>query len=429
MNTYEEALQWIHSRLPFGVKPGLKRMEWMLQKLGNPERRIKTVHIAGTNGKGSTTEFIRNILQKANYNVGTFTSPYIEQFNERIRMNGLPISDDDLIDMVNVVKPLAAELDESELGSPTEFELLTVMAIQYFATVSYPDIVIVETGLGGRLDSTNVIHPLVSVITTIGHDHMHILGDSLEEITREKAGIIKSGVPVVTGVNEPKLLDIIETIANEKRAKFYVLNQHYRFFDYEQKQDGEQFSFTSPFAKRDKLFIKMIGIHQVQNASAALMVIDYLKSFYSFLVDPEHIVNGLAETSWIGRFEQVSQNPRVIIDGAHNREGITSLVHTIEKRFNNENVSIIFAALKDKDTSQMINELESVAHKLTLTTFDFLRASSAERLAEIAQSTEAFVEPDWKEAIQNEMRNMSATDVLIVTGSLYFISDVRKYFT
>lgn len=191
-HTYNEALNWIHSRLRLGIKPGLKRMEWMMEKLNHPERRLRTVHIGGTNGKGSTVTFLRSILQEAGYSVGTFTSPYFEQFNERISVNGTPVTDQEITELANVIFPLAEELEKTELGGPTEFEVITAMSIYYFSKINPVDIVIFEVGLGGRFDSTNIIYPLLSIITSIGLDHTNILGHSISEIAFEKAGIIKT---------------------------------------------------------------------------------------------------------------------------------------------------------------------------------------------------------------------------------------------
>src|SRR3954469_23771105 len=208
--TYSEALEWIHARLRLGIKPGLKRMEWMMAKLANPERELKAVHIGGTNGKGSTVTFLQSILEAAGYSVGTFTSPYIEQFNERISVNGKPISDKEILDLTNVIRPLADELEETELGGPTEFEVITAMSFYYFANVNQVDIVLYEVGLGGRFDSTNIIQPIASVITNIGLDHTNILGHTYEEIAFEKAGIIKEGTPTFTAVKNKNAIRVIK---------------------------------------------------------------------------------------------------------------------------------------------------------------------------------------------------------------------------
>ncbi len=191
VHTYEEAIGWIHSRLKFGIKPGLERMRWMLGELDNPERHIKCIHLAGTNGKGSTLTYMRYMLEAETYKVGTFTSPYIETFNERISVNGKPISDQEITDLVNIVKPVVEKLDETEFGEATEFEIITVMAMYYFGKVNICDLVLFETGLGGRFDSTNVVYPVLTIITNIGHDHMHILGNTLAEIAYEKSGNYK----------------------------------------------------------------------------------------------------------------------------------------------------------------------------------------------------------------------------------------------
>lgn len=204
--TYEQALTWIHARLRLGIKPGLARMEWMMERLNHPERRIKTIHIGGTNGKGSTLTFLRCILEEACCKVGTFTSPFFEQFNERISVNGKAISDEEMLELTNIIKPLADELESTELGGPTEFEVITAMSLYYFAKKNPVDIVLYEVGLGGRFDSTNILHPLLSIITSIGMDHTNILGDTYEKIATEKAGIIKSGTPIITAVKQPESL-------------------------------------------------------------------------------------------------------------------------------------------------------------------------------------------------------------------------------
>src|SRR5690606_15259339 len=211
---------------------GLSRMEWMMERLGHPENKIKAIHVAGTNGKGSTVSYLRNILQEAGYKVGTFTSPYIEAFNERISVNGKPISNDEIVSLLQVIKPLAEELEETELGGPTEFEVITAMALYHFGQASDIDFVIMEVGLGGRLDSTNVITPLISVITSIGFDHMNILGDTIEEIAAEKAGIIKRYVPVITAVDQQKAIEVISKKAKEEKSPFYQLGTDFFILDH-----------------------------------------------------------------------------------------------------------------------------------------------------------------------------------------------------
>ncbi|MDQ0414169.1 bifunctional folylpolyglutamate synthase/dihydrofolate synthase [Mesobacillus stamsii] len=427
-DTYEQAIDWIHTRLRLGIKPGLSRMAWMLERLEHPERRIKTIHVGGTNGKGSTVTFLRAILQTAGYRVGTFTSPYFEQFNERISVNGQPISDAELIELANVIKPLADELDRSELGGPTEFEVITAMSFYYFAKMSPVDVVLYEVGLGGRFDSTNVIHPLLSIITSIGLDHTAILGESYEEIAFEKAGIIKNGVSVITGVKQPEALEVIRKKAFDCKSSLYHLGEDFAASSKEPLERGEQFAFTSMFGQIHELKTSMIGAHQVENAACAVMASQVLANYYSFLIEEEHIREGLILAYWPGRLEILSEDPLVLIDGAHNEEGIKALASEINARFADKNISILFAALKDKKLDKMIATLEEVADQLIFTTFDFPRAASAKDLID-AGSTKGNkrIAADYQDFLQRKINELDQADMLIVTGSLYFLSEAKPF--
>jgi dihydrofolate synthase / folylpolyglutamate synthase len=425
-DTYEQAIDWIHARLRLGIKPGLSRMEWMLERLDNPERRIKTIHVGGTNGKGSTVTFLRSVLQAAGYRVGTFTSPYFEQFNERISINGQPINDQELIDLTNVIKPLADELDQTELGGPTEFEVITAMSLYYFAKMSPVDVVIYEVGLGGRFDSTNVIHPLLSIITSIGLDHTAILGDTYEEIAFEKAGIIKNGVSVITGVNQSGALDVIRRKALETKSPMYHLGDEFSTSSRESLDRGEQFSFSSMFGGLDNLETSMIGSHQVDNAACAVMSSQILTNYYSFMIDEKHIREGLIQAYWPGRLEVLSENPLVLIDGAHNEEGINALAREIKSRYADKKISILFAALKDKKLDKMIGTLEEAADQLTFTTFDFPRAASAEDLMEVgSMEGNKSIAVDYQDFLHMKINELTEEEMLIVTGSLYFLSEAK----
>jgi dihydrofolate synthase/folylpolyglutamate synthase len=426
VRTYEEALEWIHGRLRLGIKPGLKRMEWLMDKLGHPERCIRAVHIAGTNGKGSTVSYLRHILQAAGYSVGTFTSPYVEQFNERISVNGKPIRDQEIVELVQVIKPLAEELEQTELGAPTEFEVITAMMFYYFGKKNIQDIVLIEAGLGGRFDSTNVIYPLLSVITNIGYDHMNILGETLDKIAFEKAGIMKSGVPLITGVKQPEAWAVISEKAASLKAKTYRLGEDFLIVQHESVDDGERFSLETPFSQYPDLKITMFGAHQAQNAALAVMAAEYLRMCYSLLIEKEHIYEGLEKAKWIGRFEQVSKKPLIIIDGAHNKEGIHSLVDTVRSHYPDKDVHVLFAALADKPLDQMIPQLAEIAKTMTFTSFDFPRAASARQLAELCGHPCKAVTDDWKGWIKEKKKQKRSDDLFLITGSLYFIAEVRK---
>ncbi|HZG60709.1 MAG TPA: folylpolyglutamate synthase/dihydrofolate synthase family protein [Anoxybacillus sp.] len=427
IRTYDEAVKWIHGRLSFGIKPGLKRMEWLMERLGYPHRRIKAIHVAGTNGKGSTVCYLRHILQEAGYFVGTFTSPYVEQFNERISVNGTPISDEEIVELVNIIKPLVEEVEQTELGAPTEFEVITAMAMYYFGKMNIQDVVIFEAGLGGRFDSTNIIYPLISIITNIGFDHTHILGDTLEKIAFEKAGIIKAGVPVITAAEQEEALQVIFEKAKAVKAKPYVLGKDFVINDHESVKDGERFSLHTLFSKYENLTISMLGFHQVKNAALAVMTVDYLKTYYSFIIEEEALRSGLEKAKWIGRFEKVCDKPTVIIDGAHNEEGIDSLVATLKTHYHGRNIHILFSCLKDKHAQEMIRKLEEVASTITFTSFDFPRAYSGEELWTISEHHKKKYNENYKEALEQTKEDAGKDDgVVVITGSLYFISEVRK---
>ncbi|RAK21370.1 dihydrofolate synthase/folylpolyglutamate synthase [Anoxybacillus vitaminiphilus] len=427
IRTYAEAVEWIHGRLSFGIKPGLKRMEWMMERLGYPQRRIKAIHVAGTNGKGSTVCYLRHILQEAGYSVGTFTSPYVEQFNERISVNGTPIRDEEIVELVNVIKPLVEEVEQTELGAPTEFEVITAMAMYYFGKMNIQDVVIFEAGLGGRFDSTNVIYPIISVITNVGFDHTNILGDTLEKIAFEKAGIIKAGVPVITGAEQEEALQVIFEKAKSVKAKAYVLGKDFEIKDYEAMENGERFSVDTLFSKYRDLTISMLGFHQVKNAALAVMTADYLKTYYSFIIEEEALRSGLEKATWIGRFEKICDKPTVIIDGAHNVEGINSLVETVKTHYPDKKIHVMFSALSDKPLENMIQPLADIAETITFTSFDFPRAAKAEEMYEKCKHENKAFNEDWKQVVSGKKKEIANEDVLLITGSLYFISEVRSF--
>ncbi|WP_160722009.1 bifunctional folylpolyglutamate synthase/dihydrofolate synthase [Bacillus sp. USDA818B3_A] len=424
--TYQEALDWIHGRLRLGIKPGLTRMEWMMDRLGSPEKKIKAVHVGGTNGKGSTVTFLRSILQAGGYTVGTFTSPYIEQFNERISVNGIPISDEEILELTNVIKPLSDELEGTELGGPTEFEVITAMAFYYFANTNNIDIVIFEVGLGGRFDSTNIIQPLASIITNIGLDHTNILGDTYEEIAFEKAGIIKNNTPIFTAVKHPGALKVIEEAAEKMSAPIFRLNQEFQISGHESIAKGEVFTVKTKTLSYEELKISMIGQHQTENASLAVLAADFLNQA-GFQVTEASIRRGLNEAYWPGRFEILSENPLVVIDGAHNKEGITALIHELSNRFKDRSIQIVFAAMRDKKLDEMIAMLDGIAEQISFVSFDFPRAAKAEELLKISKSDNKLAVDDWKSYLIEKIKNVELNEVLVVTGSLYFISEAKPF--
>ncbi|MGD6968988.1 bifunctional folylpolyglutamate synthase/dihydrofolate synthase [Rossellomorea vietnamensis] len=424
IKTYDEAVDWIHSRLRLGIKPGLSRMEWIMKKLDHPEKELKAVHIGGTNGKGSTLTFLRSILEASGYDTGTFTSPYFEVFNERLSVNGKPISDEEIVELVNVITPLAEELEETDLGGPSEFEVITCMALYYFARMNRVPIVLLEVGLGGRFDSTNVIDPMLSIITNIGLDHTQFLGDTISDIAFEKAGIIKEGKPVVSAASQPDAQRVISSKAEQMNVDLYLHNRDFKA-DYKGASPaGEIFDYIGTDGKRT-YEIGMIGRHQTENAALAVKAADLLEKMYSYKIEESAIERGLAEAYWPGRMDKLSETPAIYLDGAHNPEGMQSLIRTIETRFKENTVHILFAALKDKDLQTMVRELEKKVTSIALTTFDFPRAASPEELERYFLLNKHHTVMEWKKYLQAYKNKAGSDDILIITGSLYFLSEVR----
>lgn len=433
LHTYDEAVEWINGLIPFGIRPGLERIERLMELLGHPHRRLKFVHVAGTNGKGSTCAFLTSALLSCGYDVGTFTSPYITKFTNRFQYNGQDIEEETLLQLSNRLKPLVEEIASTELGSPTMFEVATALAILYYAEVCYPDVVVWETGLGGRMDVTNIVHPVVSVITNVGYDHTDILGDTLEKIAFEKAGIIKPGVPVVTSVDQPEVIEVMAARADQCRSRMYLANRDYRATRVSGDQHSQRFHFEGPFREME-LEIGMQGEHQCANAGLAMMTLEVLRQYMAFVLDDEPLQQGFRHTFWAGRLETVRTEPHIVLDGAHNPEGAASLVKSIPQTYTYNKLHFLAGMLENKQHEPVFRQLLSIADSIILTEPDFRRKMSAEELAVLVRRLAAdmgrthvqiTVEPDWKQAIELLQSQTEREDLGVVTGTLYLISDVR----
>jgi dihydrofolate synthase/folylpolyglutamate synthase len=434
--TYQDAVNWITELIPFGIKPGLKRMEYMMELLGHPHRRLKFIHVAGTNGKGSTCAYLTQVLIESGYVVGSFNSPYITKYTDRIQCNGEDIPEQTVKEIVNLLKPISDELALSELGAPTSFEITTALALVYFARYAYPDFVVMETGLGGRLDCTNIIFPIVSVITNIGHDHMDILGNSLEEIALEKAGIIKAGVPIVSSVEQPELIELLEGIATSKRSTIYQSGKAFTYQLDDIRLDQLTFSFTGPFRTINPLTISLNGEHQVKNAALAMMTLEVLRQYYAVIIDDENLLTGLIGTKWPGRLEMVQQNPRLVIDGAHNPEGAETLTKALSSIYPYKKLHFMMGMLSTKNHSDYLWHILPIVDTLIVTEPVFRKKMDAHLLAELVEQLrtsrakpdlKVIVEPDWQEALSKLNEITSNDDLAVVSGTLYLISDVRSW--
>ncbi|HZK58130.1 MAG TPA: folylpolyglutamate synthase/dihydrofolate synthase family protein, partial [Clostridia bacterium] len=321
---YEQALDYIHGTYKFGSKLGLENTKYLLGLLGNPHKNLKVIHVAGTNGKGSVSSYIHTILKEEGYKVGLYISPYLEEFTERMIINGKEIPRERLAEVTEVVKEKVEQMVKDGKNHPTEFEVVTAIAFYYYAQENV-DFLVLEVGLGGRLDSTNVVgDPLVSVITPIGYDHMEYLGETLEEIAYEKGGIIKEGGFTLLYPQEKEAMGVLENLCNERNNKLFVID-----FDeltiHRSNMEEQVFSANILGKSYNNAKIKLAGLHQIYNACTALGAIEILKEHRNINISDEAILGGLGNTKWAGRFEVLQKEPLIIIDGAHNLHGADSL--------------------------------------------------------------------------------------------------------
>lgn len=413
---YLESLYWIHERYKFGIKPGVKRMEWMLDKLDNPQHKIKGIHVVGTNGKGSTVSYLKDALIANHYEVGTFTSPYIETFNERISLNGQPISDEEIVQLVDVVKPVSEQLEvETDLGTATEFEIITMMMFVYFGEVHPVDFVIVEAGLGAKNDSTNVFTPVMSILTSIGLDHTNIIGDTYLDIAKEKAGVIKVGVPLVYAAKNEDAQEYIDGVVAEKHIKGIKLG-----CDIQLIQNGNEFTFRYKSYELEAIELKMIGAHQQENAALAIATLLEMYDRGMLLLDFNKMIQAIEDTTWTGRIEKIQEDPTIILDGAHNLESIEVLVDTMKSHYAGHKIDVLFSAIDGKPIGRMLKSLEEISEHFYVTTFDFPKALPLDTLYEHVEHDKRIKVKDYADFIRNY-----EGDVLLVTGSLYFISAVK----
>lgn len=411
--TYQEALDWIHGQLKFGIKPGLERMAWMLKELGNPQDNFKAVHIVGTNGKGSTVNALQTIFTQAGYEVGTFTSPYIVDFKERISLNGQMISEEDLLDLVNRVKPVVERLPkETEHENATEFEIITVLMFLYFGQVHPVDIAFIEAGMGGLHDSTNLFKPLAVLCPSIGLDHQAILGNTHAEIAAEKAGVLKNGAPFIYAADRTDVRDVFEKKAREEGSKTYELGR-----DFTAEGSSHSFDFTYGVQRLDDIALAMAGQHQVANASLAIMASLLLQKDYP-KVTPELIKVALAHANWRGRTEFL--RPNLMIDGAHNNESVKVLIDLLQSEYADKEIELLFAAIDTKPIDGMLAQLKSVGD-LTVTSFDYPNSVKLDKYPEVYKQV-----PDFKTWIKEHVTTDNKK-LYVITGSLYFISQVRKW--
>lgn len=421
-------VQWLRQYHSSEPRLGLERVEALLELVDNPHLKLPVIHIAGTNGKGSTVAHLAKLLEAYGQRVGIFSSPYIQAYEEQFLINFEPIPTDTLQAYIAKYQQLfAKESDNQAIQGITEFELLTVLAYDYFADEAV-DYVIMETGLGGLLDSTNVCRPVLTGITTIGLDHTAILGDTLEEIAQQKAGIIKADTPLVTGRIEQAAYEVIVAQAAQKQAPLYGLAEAYHVAPIGQASAfGQAFVYQSARIPASNFTTPLLGLHQADNAGMAIRLFEVLAEANHWLYNDERIQEALSQTWWPGRMEEISKGPRIIIDGAHNPHALARLKENLASLGAADSIDILFACINTKALEDMLALLHDMPYRtLNITTFAHEHAFSLEELSEVKGEEDILIE-DWRTFVDTYLQEASPKSTLLITGSLYFISQVRKH--
>jgi dihydrofolate synthase/folylpolyglutamate synthase len=440
---YAQAMAYIKNTAKFGSKLGLERTEKILELLGNPHKKLKCIHIAGTNGKGSTTAMVTKILVEAGYKVGSYISPFIEEFEERIQINNKNIPKDDLSEVVTEVSKAVDTVVALGYSNPTEFEIITCAGFLYFYKNNV-DFAVLEVGIGGRLDSTNVIIPILSVITSISLDHTQILGDTLDKIAYEKAGIIKEGIPVIMFPQQKQSEEVIEKTCRERNCKLVKvpLNSS-SYLGKENLHQGQITSMDGAINISNNIItqkvkvqtlsndyvieLALLGKHQLLNCSVVVHVIEELIG-QGFKINKDNILTGLRSVKWPARLEVMSKKPLVVIDGAHNVDGIKNLTESIDMYFNYNKVILILGILADKQVEEMIKTIVPKASRVITVTPHSDRAELSEELKVQVEKYTTNCESieDYEEAYKKALSYCTEEDLLLVAGSLYMAGDMRK---
>lgn len=418
MNYFVDAksfIEWVQSQKRFSKKTNLDNMKYFCKLLCNPESSFKAIHVTGTNGKGSTVAMLTSVLMAKGYNVGTFTSPYIECFNERIAFNTKPIDDDDLLKMANRVIEIYPILEENNFPKPTFFEFITLCAFCYFKSLNNLDYAVIEVGMGGRLDSTNVITPIVSIITNVALDHMQILGNTKEAILIEKLGIVKDNIPVVCGLKEENLKMIATNVAN-------IHNSQIVFPKYNEVKNVKCDLSDTCFTYQGQDYqLSLLGFHQVENALLVIETFNLLKDNLKLSIQDLH--NGLKNTKWVGRLEKINDDPVIYIDGGHNIDGISRITEFV-KLLNIPNVRAVISISHDKELLPMIKMVDETFDEIIFTSYTYARSAKAEDLYNLSSSKNKKCIENLDVAVKYVLTNKKPITVFL--GSLYLASEIRN---
>lgn len=414
MTDYSDALAYLYNLEKFGIVFGLENIRWILDCIGNPQGVLKTIHVGGTNGKGSVSAMLSHIARAAGYRVGKYTSPHLVSFTERITVNEEEITEAEVVGLTSHIRYHVENADPAKTF--TFFDFTTALAFEHFRR-KHVDMALIEVGLGGRLDSTNVLNPLISIITNVALDHIEYLGDDILDIAKEKAGIIKRGIPVVTGAKKGPLR-IIEEAGKASGSPVYVMGKD---FSYE-KKGTQNMSYTGLTKRFDDMYVNLRGDHQLENAAISVCAGELL-STYGYKIDEKDIRSGLSQVIWPGRLEVVREHPTIILDGAHNVEGVRALADFLESQLSGRRKVLIFGVMKDKEYEKMLSELNHSVDKTIFTTVSSERALVPEVLKKYVP--QAIVAHDISSALNMAKSMTGEKDVIVVTGSLYLIGECK----
>lgn len=432
MENYQEAIDYIYSFVNYSMTHqenldpsnfDLTRMHKFAELLGNPQNDFPVVHIAGSKGKGSVSAFCASILKEAGYKVGLYTSPHMKEFTERFQINGEEIPEEDLVRITTLMKPFI-----ERVPNLSTFEIATVLGFLYFSREKV-DIAVIEVGLGGRLDATNIITPILSVITPIYLEHTYVLGDTIRLIAAEKGGIIKPGVPLIIADQSDESTDVLSNIAQERNSPIIKVEEEYKSRIVDKSIVNQEISVdrsVGDSSKEINYTISLLGEHQAQNSVTALAVVDRLNQL-GFSLDGTSIISGFERAKWPGRFEVMQESPAVVIDSAHNRDSAEKLRNTIDTYFPGKRVTLIFGVSADKDIDAILSELAPRVESIICTKSTHPRAMEVEELVEKAlkHKTEVVGAPDSATAIQMAFQNSKEDEVIMVAGSIFVAASAR----
>ncbi|NQT06096.1 MAG: bifunctional folylpolyglutamate synthase/dihydrofolate synthase [Candidatus Omnitrophica bacterium] len=427
--TYPEVVDYLNSFIDYEkIQPKdykgafrLERMKGLLAKLGNPQQNLKVIHIAGTKGKGSTAALIASILKESGYRAGLYTSPHLISFRERIQIDGCMIGEEDLC---RITTSARKGLDQMRPEGLSFFEAYTAIAFLYFKE-KITDFAIMETGLGGRLDATNAVKRSISVITPISYEHTRILGSTIRRIAREKADIIKADSICISAPQEKGALDVIERICKKRRAHLYLVGRDIHIDKGRFGQDEQYFNVWTRFSEYALIRLALRGEHQIINAATAIGAIEALR-LYNVFIPHERIKSGISKTEWPGRMEIINSRPLVVADGAQNRASSRALIDGIKRHFNFRNLILVLGTSKDKDQRGICKELSQAADYLVLTRADNPRAQDPDILKKYFRKEKKEVFPKSKDAMDRAFSLAGQDDIIVVTGSLYLVGEVKK---